>query len=134
MISNSECGIDGLADTVIKSMEEYRDLTDEAVDEAVKKTAEAVKNQIRSNAPRSSGSGKHHWQTWNEKVTKSTSHLKGRTVYARTPRGYALAHLLENGHEVRGSDRKTQAFHYIAPAEQMGAEMLENEIKKSIGE
>lgn len=125
--------IEALADAVTDVMQEYRDLTVDALDAAVKKTADAVKKQIQSNAPRSSRNGKHHWQTWSVKETMNTSVAKQKTVYARTPRGYALAHLLENGHKVRGGDGSTRAFHYIAPAEEMGAEMLENEIKKSIG-
>lgn len=129
MIGTSECGIDGLADAVIKGMEEYKDLTDEALDEAVKKTAKAVKEQIRSNAPRRTGK---HAKTWSERITKTSSHLKERTVYAQTPRGYALAHLLENGHIKRGGGF-TPGRPYISPAEQMGIEMLEREIQQKIG-
>lgn len=129
-MAGNEIDVNQMAAAVMKGLEEYRDLTDDAVDAAVKKTAEAVKNEIRGSAPRRTGK---HAKTWSEKPTKTTSHLKERTVFARTPRGYALAHLLENGHATRGGGYAA-GRPYIAPAEQHGEEMLENEIKKAISQ
>lgn len=124
--------VDAMAKAVIKGLEEYRDLTEDAVDEAVKKTAEAVKTEIKDNAPRRSGK---HAQKWSERLTQNGSHIKERTVYARTPRGYALAHLLENGHRTRKKGGDPVPGHpYIAPAEQHGEEMIEQEIKKKISQ
>lgn len=129
-MAKDKVDISGLAAAVVKGLEEYRDLTDDEVNDAVKKTAEAVKNEIKANAPHRTGG---HAKTWSERLTLNNSHATERTVYARTPRGYALAHLLESGHAVRGStSKRTRAFHYIAPAEQYGEEMLEAEIKKAI--
>lgn len=128
-MARDKVDIDGLANAVIKGLEEYRGLTDDALDEAVKKTAETVKEEIRANAPKHTGK---HSRTWSERLTLNNSHTKVRTVYARTPRGYALAHLLENGHVTRSGGHVT-GRPYIAPAEQHGEEMIENEIKRSIG-
>lgn len=122
-----------LAKEVMKGMEQYKKLTDEALETAVKKSATQVKNEIKSTAPRGSGDakGKHHATSWGIKTPKTKTEQKTKIVYGRTPRGYALAHLLENGHVTR-SGRRSKAFHYIAPAEQHGIETLEREIEKTL--
>lgn len=120
-----------LAKEVMKGMEQYKKLTDDALEAAVKKSATQVRNEIKATAPRSSGSGKHHADSWGVKAQKTKIGESSRIVYGRTPRGYALAHLLEYGHVTRNG-RRSKAFHYIAPAEQHGIETLEREIEKAL--
>ena len=53
------------------------------------------------------------------------------TVYS--PSRYMLAHLLEHGHAKRGGGR-VRAIPHIAPAEEVGAEQLEQDILRGLKE
>ena len=105
--------IDEMAAAINEGLEEYADLSAQGVKSAVRKSAKAVKEQINSSAPVRTGRYAKSWAT----------------VYS--PSRYMLSHLLEKGHAKRGGGR-VRAIPHIAPAEEMGIEMLEGLIEKTL--
>ena len=118
--------IDAMADEIMKGLTDYADLADEAMKKAVRKTAKSVKDEISANAPKRTGA---YSKSWTAKKTKENSHSLEMTVHSKNR--YQLVHLLEKGHAKRGGGRVAGKPH-IAPAEENGAEMLENLIKEAL--
>ena len=118
--------IDDLTAEVMKGLSEYAELTDKAMKKAVRKTATAVKNEISANAPEKTGRYK---KSWKAKKVRENSHTLEMTVHSKDR--YQLTHLLEKGHALRNGGR-ARAFPHIAPAEEHGAEMLEDLIRKEL--
>ena len=118
--------IDDMASEVMKGLNEYAELADVSMKKAVRKTANSVKNEISANAPKRTGRYK---KSWAARKTKENSHTLEMTVHSKDR--YQIAHLLENGHALRNGGR-ARAFPHIAPAEEHGAEMLENLIRKEL--
>ncbi len=115
-----------LASAIMESLEEYADLATEDLKKAVKNAGNAVKKEIRENAPKRTGA---YGKSWAAKVSKETSNSLEVTVYSRNR--YWLAHLLEFGHAKRGGGRVAGRAH-IAPAEELGVRKLEAEIERSL--
>ena len=111
----NKVSIDGLADAVMKELNEYKDLS-----------TEDMKKDIQANAPRKSGK---YAKSWSIKTDKETSETLALIVHSRNK--YQLAHLLEKGHAKRGGGR-TAAQPHIAPAEEHGAEELESLIRRDL--
>ena len=118
--------VDELGSVINEGLEEYANLTSEKVKSAVRKSAKAVKEQINSSAPVRTG---RYAKSWKTKTTAESSNMLQQTVYS--PNRYMLAHLLEKGHAKRGGGR-VRAIPHIAPAEEMGEEMLEDLIEKAV--
>ena len=118
--------IDDLTAEVMQGLSEYAELSDKAMKKAVRKTATAVKNEISANAPKKTG--RYH-KSWTAKKVKENSHTLEMTVHSKDR--YQLTHLLENGHALRNGGR-AKAFPHIAPAEEHGAELLEDLIRKEL--
>lgn len=124
----SRIQIDQLATTVMKELEAYADTTTDGVKAAVKKAADTVKKEIAATAPVRTGKYSKSWAT---KTTAENSHALEITVHSRNR--YQLAHLLEHGHAKRGGGR-VRAIPHIAPAEEIGAEQLEQDILQALKE
>lgn len=118
--------IDDMASEIMKGLQDYADLADEAMKKAVRKTAKSVKDEISANAPKRTGA---YSKSWTAKKVSENSHSLQMTVYSKNR--YQLAHLLEHGHAKRGGGRVAGKPH-IAPAEENGAEMLENLTKEAL--
>lgn len=118
--------IDGLADTIMTELNEYKDLSTEDMKKDVRKAAQTVKKDIQANAPRKSGK---YAKSWSVKTDKETNETLVLVVHSKTK--YQLAHLLEKGHAKRGGGR-TAAQPHIAPAEEHGMEELENSIRRDL--
>ena len=118
--------VDELADVINEGLKEYADLATEEVKGAVKKSAKAVKDQINGSAPVRTG---RYAKSWKVKTTAESANGLEQTVYSSTR--YMLSHLLEKGHAKRGGGR-VRAIPHIAPAEEMGIEMLEGLIEKAL--
>ena len=118
--------IDDMTSEIMKGLQEYADLADTEVKKAVRKTATEVRKEISSNAPENTGA---YEKSWTAKKVSENSHSLQMTVYSKNR--YQLAHLLEHGHPKRGGGRVAGKPH-IAPAEEKGAEMLENLIKEAL--
>lgn len=122
----SKVSIDGMADAIMKELNNYADAADADVKSAVQKAAKTVKTEIQAGAPVKSGVYKKSWSTKN---TAESSHRLEITVYSRNR--YQIAHLLEHGHAKRGGGRVSARPH-IAAAEALGIEQLEQEIERCL--
>ena len=118
--------IDALADTVMKCLNDYADVSAEGMKKAVRKAGNTVKKEIGANAPKDTGA---YAKSWAVKNTKETANALEVTVYSRNK--YQLAHLLEHGHAKRNGGRAAGKSH-IAPAEETGIRQLEAEIERSL--
>ena len=126
-MSNKTVSVDQLAEAINEGLQEYAELASEAAKKAVKKSAKAVKEQINGSAPERTG---RYAKSWKVKTTAESSQEIEQTVYS--PNRYMLSHLLEKGHAKRGGGR-VRAIPHIAPAEEMGIEMLQDLIEKALG-
>ena len=115
--------IDGLADAIVKELEEYRqDITDELKRE-IKTVAKECKQDIQRNSPVLTGSYRKGWQ---DKVAyEGDDDIR---VIVRNRTDYQLTHLLEYGHaKVNGG--RVQGHPHIGPAEQRAEEKLMKKVK-----
>ena len=96
-MAGSKVSIDGMADAIMKELNQYADAASDDVKSAVTKAAKTVKQEIQAGAPVQSGKYKKSWSTKN--TAESSSKLE-ITVYSRNR--YQVAHLLEHGHAKRG--------------------------------
>lgn len=118
--------IDGLADAVMKQLDEYNELATDEMKKAVKKAGKTVKEEINGSAPVRTG---RYAKSWTSRTTAESSTDIEVTVYS--PSRYMLAHLLENGHAKRGGGR-VRAIPHIKPAEEIGEQQLETDIAKAL--
>lgn len=118
--------VGNLAAAVMKQLNDYSDLCSDNMKDAVKKSAKAVKQEISATAPVGSGTYAKSWATKNVKETQTSLEI---TVHSRNR--YQLAHLLEHGHALRNGGR-SKAIPHIAPAEEKGVKLLEEEIERSL--
>ncbi|MCM1226019.1 MAG: HK97 gp10 family phage protein [Clostridium sp.] len=118
--------IDDMADEIMKGLQEYSELADDAMKNAVKKTASSVRKEISANAPKRTGK---YAKSWAAKKVSENSHKLEMTVHSKNR--YQLAHLLEKGHAKRGGGR-VQGKPHIAPAEENGADLLESLIAEEL--
>lgn len=114
-----------LSDVIMEGLEEYKDLSTDAMKEAVEKTAKNVKKEIQGKAPVRTGKYKKSW-----KVTKTDENAEKLVMTVHAGR-YQLTHLLEHGHAKRGGGRVV-AIPHIASAEADGVKELEDEITDAL--
>ena len=126
-MAGSKVSIDGMADAIMKELNQYADAASDDVKSAVTKAAKTVKQEIQAGAPVQSGKYKKSWSTKN---TAESSNKLEITVYSRNR--YQVAHLLEHGHAKRGGGR-VRAIPHIAPAEEAAEEKLLKDIEKALG-
>ena len=122
---STKVSIDGLAESVMKELNDYKDLSTEDMKKDVRKVANNVKKEIKANAPRKTGKYAASWAT---KTAKENNEMLSIVVYSKLP---SRPHLLENGHALRRGGR-ARAFPHIAPAEEHGAEELERLIERDL--
>lgn len=133
--------VDGFRAACEKALKEYRDVSMESLKRAVNKTANETAAQIRSKAPvRKYGlrGGRYppgsYAKDWTSRKDTETSAKYSRTVYNR--RHYALAHLLQHGHALRGyfqsrtSKTRVPAYPHIPSDEETGRKFEENLIRE----
>lgn len=118
--------IDDLADEIMAGLMEYQSLATETVKKAVKKAGDKVKKEIQNNAPEDTGKYKKSFKVTKRKETSNSLEL---TVHSKDK--YQLTHLLEKGHAKRGGGR-VDAQPHIAPAEQEGIRLLQEEIERGL--
>lgn len=117
-------GIDNLASSIMKELEDYADVTSDKIKEVVRKTGKSIQKEISANAPSDTGK---YGKSWSVKNTRETSNSLEVVVYSKNR--YQLTHLLEFGHAKRGGGRVSAKPH-IAAAEENGIKAFEEEIKE----
>ena len=117
--------IEDLSKEIMKGLNEYRDMASDTIKTAVKHAGSSTKKEIEKTAPKDSGK---YAKSWKIKKTKETANSLEVVVHSSL---YQLPHLLEFGHAKRGGGRVAGRAH-IAPAEQHGIEMLEQEIERCL--
>ena len=118
--------IDALADAIKDTLKEYAEVSADKVKTAVKEAGKTVKKEIEMSAPKDTGDYSKSWAVKNVRETASSLEV---AVHSKSH--YQLAHLLEFGHAKRGGGRVAGKPH-IAPAEENGAEMLQNLITEAL--
>lgn len=116
-----------LAAEVMKQLEVYGEAEGLIVDKVIDDVAKDTANNLTKNSPELTGDYAASW-TYGYGQTKRTKHTK--LVYADKPE-YTLTHLLEKGHQNRNGGRTAPVVH-IAPAQEMAAEELEEELKRRL--
>ena len=122
----SKTTVGNMAEAIMKELDEYSELASDSVKTAVKAAAKTVKTEISANAPVRTGKYKKSWTT---KTTDESSNSLHITVHSKNR--YQIAHLLEHGHAKRNGGR-VKAIPHIAPAEEIGVEQLERDIKSAL--
>ena len=117
--------VDGLADAVMKGLEEYAELATDDMKKAVKDAGKFCKEEVSANAPVRTGK---YAKSWKSKTTSENANAIEVTVYSSVP---GLPHLLEHGHAKRGGGR-VRAIPHIAPAEEAAEEKLLKDIEKAL--
>lgn len=124
--------VDNLANEILRTMEEYMDFTDEAVDKGVSETAKEAVKELQNAHP--SGSGQYG--SWDESYNKGWKVMQTKTdkryhkkATIHNATDYQLTHLLEKGHALRSGGR-TRAFPHIAPVAEKCEDQLIKNIKK----
>lgn len=116
-----------LADAVIGELDRFARATMGEVKEAVRDTADAVRDDIEEHAPRRTGA---YARSWSVAVEKETGTEVEMAVHSTNR--YQLTHLLEFGHAKRGGGR-VAAIPHIAPARERGERRLASELEREIG-
>ena len=122
----SGINIDELSDAVMAGLREYSGLVSSDMKKAVRKTGNTVRDRIKKDAPKDTGK---YSKSWTVKKTGESSDSIELVVHSKD--SYRLAHLLEHGHAKRNGGRIAGKPH-IAPAEEMGGELLASEIEKAL--
>ena len=122
----SKTTVGNMAEAIMKELDEYSEFASDSVKTAVKDAAKTVKTEISANAPVRTGKNKKSWTT---KTTDESSNSLHITVHSKNR--YQIAHLLEHGHAKRNGGR-VRAIPHIAPAEEVGVEQLERDIKSAL--
>ena len=121
--------VDNLTKAILTELENFQNVTEEACEKGVTKTAKEAVKSLRNAHP--AGSGKYgSWDEYNRgwKVMQTKTdkrYHKKATIHNETD--YQLTHLLEKGHALVGGGR-ARAFPHIAPV----AEKCEGELLKTI--
>ena len=125
--------VDNLTKAILTELENFQNVTEEACEKGVTKTAKEAVKSLRNAHP--AGSGKYgSWDEYNRgwKVMQTKTdkrYHKKATIHNETD--YQLTHLLEKGHALVGGGR-ARAFPHIAPVAEKCEEELLKTIKKYI--
>lgn len=119
--------VEQLADAVVQGLEEYHVYTMEQVEQAAKKAANTVKNQIAATAPQRTGAYAKSW-----KVTKQFQNSNSIRLVVHSKTHYRLAHLLEHGHVTRNHRTTVPAQSHIAAAERAGEQAFFDALERAL--
>ena len=118
--------VDQLAKTINDFLEEYQDVVEEALVEAVDRTAADTVQDLKNTSPKDTGA---YAKGWTQTKEKGSARQYGKIVYNKPH--YRLTHLLEYGHaKVNGGC--VAARPHIAAAETRAIDDFERRLKEGI--
>lgn len=104
-------------EVVQKYLEEQRYEVIEAMSESIDEVAKESVKKLKQTSPRGKGTNHKYYKGWAYKIEKGRL-THGSVVYGKSGT-YQLAHLLENGHALRGGGRsQTKPIPHIKPVEE----------------
>ena len=110
--------VDDLAGEIVLAVRTYTEEVGEAIEEAVKETAQALAADLRETSPKDTGEYAKGWTAKKEGPGRYVVYNKKKPQ---------LTHLLEHGHAKRGGGR-VEGRPHIKPAEERHAPQLERKI------
>ena len=118
---------DELANTIAKTLEEYKGATVETMKKAVDKAAKQAVSDLKATSPVQTGAYAKDWAAKNDRKANKWAYAK--VVYNK--KHYRLTHLLEKGHrKVNGG--MVAARPHIAKVEEEAIDELVKEIKDNV--
>ena len=122
---------DGLADAILKELEEFNDLTEEEFEKIAREVAKEGRKKQKATSPKGAGSRKGHYADgWTVKYERKGNGKFKFTIHNRKKSG--LTHLLEKGHQLQQGGR-ARAIPHIKPVEEWCNEEFERRVKERIG-
>lgn len=116
--------IDGLAEAIVRNLQEYTDEVTAGIKKAEDITAKECRENLKEDSPvGATGKYKKGWKT----TVAYESTTEKRTVIHN--REYRLTHLLENGHAKRNGGR-TRAFPHIKKNEEKANADFERRVEE----
>jgi len=122
-MANTETG--GLANAIEQALSEYSEELAENVDKIIDDVSEEAKGKLEENSPIKTGKYKKSWKI---KVVTNKKGNKQIVVYNKIS---SLTHLLENGHVIKNTGERTQAFPHIKPIEEWANSELQRRIEEA---
>lgn len=124
--------IDKMADEIVKALDEYKDVCQDALKNAVDQASKETVDQLKSTSPRRTGKYAKSW-TSKKDTNYNGSGQYGKIVYNKDH--YRLTHLLENGHRIVRKGKTyghVKAYPHIASAEQNAENIVMERLKRSL--
>ena len=117
---------DQLAAELNAIMQQYVDVTDEALKKATDETAKETVKQLKRTSPKDTGAYANAWTQSKNPYMKGRQGEYGKIVHVKAPH-YRLTHLLEYGHATRNGGR-TAAQPHIRPAADWAVSEFESDL------
>lgn len=122
-----------LSSTVKQALDDLNMTVQEKVNEAAEKTAKDTANELKSSSPVRSDGFKRKYppgsyaKSWTYENTETN--MGAKTFVVKNKKHYQLTHLLEHGHIIKATGKRSEAFPHIAPAEKDAIEEFTTEVK-----
>ena len=127
----SKVTIDGLAEAIMKEVNNFKDITEEEFEKNAKEVAKEGTKKLKSTSPKGRGSRKGHYADgWGVTYFRKGNGKFQFVVHNKKKPG--LTHLLENGHALNIGGR-TRAIVHIKPVEEWCNEEFERRVEMRLG-
>ena len=116
---------------IAKILDDYSDKAARVIEQAERTAAQTAVRELKAKAPRDRGKTGYDRSF----ATKKTGSGRATeyTVYSKVP---GMTHLLENGHRIRGRDKRihgtSRSYVHILPASEFTDELIASEIYKEV--
>lgn len=127
--------IDNMSNEIMSILDEFKDVTIETVEKAVKETAKETVKELKFTSPQ--GATGDYAKSWKYKRdTEAKGINRYNLIVCSEKPEYRLTHLLEYGHAIKSGGRtvgKAEAFSHIKDAEKNAENRLMNKILSGLG-